>query len=47
MASLPEADIEEMIKEDHGATALCHFCNREYHFSEDELREIVKNAKEK
>ena len=44
---LPEADIEEMIKEDHGATALCHFCNRKYHFSEAELREIVKNAKEK
>lgn len=47
MASLPEADIEEMIKEDHGATALCHFCNRKYRFSEAELREIVKNAKEK
>lgn len=47
LASLPVADVEEMIKEDHGATALCHFCNKEYHFSEDELREIVKNANEK
>lgn len=46
LASLPEKDIEEMIAKDHGATALCHFCNKEYHFTEDELRTIAKNARQ-
>lgn len=35
-----------MIEKDHGATAICHFCCDEYHFTEDELREIEKEARE-
>ena len=46
MASLPKKDIDEMIEKDHGATAICHFCCDEYHFTEDELREIEKEARE-
>ena len=37
---------DEMIEKDHGATAICHFCCDEYHFTEDELREIEKEARE-
>lgn len=47
LASLPAADIDEMIEQDHGATAICHFCCNEYHFTEDELRRIEKEAREK
>lgn len=46
MASLPKKDIDEMIEKDYGATAICHFCCDEYHFTEDELREIEKEARE-
>ena len=38
--------MDEMIEKDHGATAICHFCCDEYHFTEDELREIEKEARE-
>ena len=34
-------DLKEIIEEDHGAETVCHFCNNKYHFSEDDLNEIV------
>ena len=43
---IAEAISDEMIEKDHGATAICHFCCDEYHFTEDELREIEKEARE-
>jgi molecular chaperone Hsp33 len=36
-------DLIQMIEEDHGADITCTFCNKNYHFSEDELNIIVKN----
>ncbi|ASE37478.1 MULTISPECIES: Hsp33 family molecular chaperone HslO [Staphylococcus] len=41
--SLGEAEIESMIKEDHGAEAQCHFCRNKYHYSEEELRDLLPN----
>lgn len=38
---LGKNEIMEMIEEDHGAEATCHFCNEVYHLSEDELRELL------
>lgn len=35
-------EIEEMIEEDHGAEAVCHFCGNKYHFDEEELQSIIK-----
>ena len=29
-----------MIKEDHGAEVCCHFCEKEYQFTEEELAAI-------
>ncbi|MEW9675285.1 Hsp33 family molecular chaperone HslO [Lentibacillus sp. L22] len=37
---LGDEEIEDMINEDHGAEAICHFCNETYHFSEAELRAL-------
>ncbi|MFC6180469.1 Hsp33 family molecular chaperone HslO [Lactiplantibacillus daowaiensis] len=44
LAALPKHDLQEMIDEDHGATAVCHFCGNEYHFSETDLRDILAHS---
>lgn len=38
------AELDAMIEEDHGAEAVCHFCNKKYTFTEDELR-ALRDAK--
>jgi molecular chaperone Hsp33 len=38
---LGEQEISLMINEDHGAKVNCDFCNAEYVFSEDELKELL------
>lgn len=38
--SLGNEEIDAMIREDHGATASCHFCNETYKFTIDELRAL-------
>ena len=43
LISLGKGEIEDMIKEQHGAEVECHFCNTKYNFSEEELRELVEN----
>src|SRR5690625_897059 len=35
---LGKAEIENMIEEDHGAEATCHFCNEVYYLTEQELK---------
>ncbi|MBP2078510.1 Hsp33 family molecular chaperone HslO [Oceanobacillus polygoni] len=37
---LGSEEIQNMIDEDHGAEASCHFCNETYHFTEAELEEL-------
>lgn len=44
LASLRQTEIEEMIAQDHGCEAVCHFCNQKYFFDEQELRQIVQDA---
>lgn len=39
-------DLKEMIQEDHGANIVCQFCNKEYQFSEDVLKDILKKKAE-
>ena len=34
-------DLKDMINEDHGAHLVCHYCNEDYEFSEEELKEIL------
>ena len=35
-------ELQAMINEDHGCQLHCQFCNTEYNFSEDELKEIIE-----
>jgi molecular chaperone Hsp33 len=37
-------EIQEMIDEDHGAEAVCSFCGNKYHFDEQELLALKKEA---
>lgn len=42
--SLGRQEIQEMIDEDHGAEAQCHFCNEKYQFSEEELEQLKQEV---
>ena len=43
--SIGEKDIKEMIEEGKEIEVKCHFCNSAYHFSVEELKELLKKAK--
>ena len=43
LASIGKEEIDKIIEEDGKADTKCHFCNKEYHFSKEELEEIRKN----
>ncbi|MCF0230850.1 MAG: Hsp33 family molecular chaperone HslO, partial [Enterococcus sp.] len=49
--ALGAEEIQAMIDEDHGAEAVCQFCNNKYHYSEEELIELrdeaIRNTKQK
>lgn len=44
LMSLGEKTLQEMIDEDHGAEAVCHFCNNKYNFTEEELELLKQKA---
>lgn len=44
LSSIAAKDLETMIKEDHGAEAICHFCGKKYYFSEDELKKLYSKS---
>lgn len=37
-------EIQSIIDEDHGCEMKCQFCNTAYHFSEEELNEVIKDS---
>ncbi|MGX6962797.1 Hsp33 family molecular chaperone HslO [Vagococcus xieshaowenii] len=41
LMTLGVKELQEVIEEDHGAETVCHFCNNKYHFSEDDLNELI------
>ncbi|QIL46052.1 Hsp33 family molecular chaperone HslO [Vagococcus coleopterorum] len=41
LISLGESELREMAGEDHGAEAVCHFCNNKYQFTEVELNDLI------
>lgn len=43
LMTIGKQEIQDMIEEDHGCEMTCHFCNEKYHFSEDELKDILKD----
>lgn len=42
--SVGQEAIEEMINEDHGAEAVCQFCENKYHYTEEELQVLLAEA---
>lgn len=46
LATLSEDELQSMIDENHGAEAVCKFCNNKYQFSEDDLSEIIAQKHE-
>lgn len=40
ISGLGNDEIQNMIEEDKGASATCHFCNEYYQFTEEELKEL-------
>lgn len=43
LASLPVQDLTEMKDEDKGADITCQFCQTHYHFTEDNLEELIRD----
>jgi Disulfide bond chaperones of the HSP33 family len=41
LSTLSKNELQSMIDENHGAEAVCKFCNNKYQFSEAELQAIV------
>lgn len=44
LAAIGREDLTDMIENDKQAEVVCHFCNKHYHFSEQELRNILAGA---
>lgn len=45
IVSIGRKDIEEMIADDKPIEVNCHFCNKSYQFTVDELKEILKRSR--
>lgn len=45
--SLGVQEIQEMIDEDGGAEAECHFCLEKYHYSQEELEGFIREIEAK
>ncbi|MBY5033471.1 Hsp33 family molecular chaperone HslO [Streptococcus gallolyticus] len=43
LSSLPVSDLSEMKEEDKGADITCQFCGNHYHFTEDDLEELIRD----
>ena len=44
LVTLGKDELADMIEKQHGAQVDCHFCNRRYEFSEDDLKTILAAA---
>lgn len=45
LISIGKKDLEEIIEKDKKAELVCHFCNKKYQFSKEELEKLIENAK--
>ncbi|MDL2206121.1 Hsp33 family molecular chaperone HslO, partial [Eubacteriales bacterium OttesenSCG-928-N13] len=45
LISMGAEELNEMIEQQHGAEVGCHFCNRKWAFSEDQLRALLEAAR--
>lgn len=42
LSTVGKDELQNMIDENHGCEMLCQFCNTKYQFSEEELKELIK-----
>ena len=42
LISLGEKELNDIIEKDKKAELICHFCNKKYFFTEQELKKLVK-----
>lgn len=42
LSAIGKDELLDMIHEDHGAEVVCHFCEEEYQYSEDDLNSLVQ-----
>lgn len=47
LISLGKTELSQMIEEDGKAEVSCHFCDRLYQYTKDELEDLLRTAKEK
>lgn len=45
LISIGKKDLEEIIEKDKKAELVCHFCNKKYQFSKEELENLLEDAK--
>ena len=45
LVSIGKEELEKIANEDKKATIKCQFCNKEYHFSQEELEKLLEEAK--
>ena len=45
IVSIGNKDIQEMIDDNEPIEVNCHFCNTQYHFSVEELKDIIKRSR--
>lgn len=44
LIAVGKSELTNIIEEDHHATLHCHFCNTDYEFTEEDLKELLKSA---
>ena len=42
LISIGKKDLEDIIKEDEKAELVCHFCNKKYQFTKEELENLLE-----
>ncbi len=45
LISIGKEELNKLIKEDGMADVVCHFCNKKYHFSKEDLENLLKEIK--
>lgn len=46
LISLGKKELTQILEEDGKANTICHFCNKEYHFSKEDLEEMINEIDE-
>ena len=45
LIAIGKKELEAIIEEDGKANTICHFCNKEYDFTKEDLEELLKQSR--